>query len=274
MRHPRFLRRFSRQYSRRSGLALLAFVALLLFAPLAALGYIVYLKDGSTITAKGKYRVENGRAIITLPNGTQSFIPASQIDVKRTEEANRDGYEGAVVLPNTTQDVGTPTQPGKDKTLADLISRKEAAPRELPVSRRETGTASGRLVKTRAGYYDLTTLARKPYPHSDITAEIQQFLRGQGIEGVEIYEGTQGDRPLLEITTNSEGSVFKALTTTSTTLLHLRDRFPAQVAAVELLLTTPSRERAGQFVITPEMATELVSKKVDVTYFFVKNVQF
>ncbi len=271
MRHPRFPRRFPL----RSGLALLAFVALLTLAPLAALGYVIYLKDGSTVTAKGKYRIENGRAIITLPNGTQSFIPANQIDTKRTEEANRDGYEGAVVLPGTSQDVGTPTQPVKDKTLADLISRREAAPRELPLSRREANTAtSGRLVKTRAGYYDLTTLARKPYPHAGVTAEIQNFLRGQGIEGVEIYEGSHADRPLLEITTNSEGSVFKALTTTSTALLHLRDRFPAQVSAVELLLTTPSRERAGQFVITPGMATELVSKKVDVTYFFVKNVQF
>lgn len=260
---------------RRLRRAFLAFATLLTLAPLAALGYIIYLKDGSTVTAKGKYRVENGRAIITLPNGTQSFIPASQIDVKRTEEVNREGYEGAVVLPGTSQDVGPTGQPVKDKTLADLISRKEAAPRDLPLSRREAPSAtSGRLVKTRAGYYDLTTFARKPYPHPDVTAEIQTFFRGQGVEGVEIYEGTQGDRPMLEITANSEGSVFKALTTTSTALLHLRDRFPAQVAAVELLLTTPSRERAGQFVITPEMATELISKKVDVTYFFVKNVQF
>ncbi len=268
MRHPR-------RFARRSGLAALAFLALLTLAPMTVLGYTVYLKDGSTITAKSKYRIENGRAIITLLNGTQSFVPASQIDVKRTEEANRDGYKSAVVLPGTSQDVSTPTAPVKDKTLADLITRKEAAPHERPVSRRETvsGT-SGHLVKTRAGYYDLATLGRKPYSHPDVTAEIQQFFRGQGIEGVEIYEGSQGDRPLLEITTNSEGSVFKALTTTSTALLRLRDRFPAQVAAVELLLTTPARERAGQFVITPEMATELVSKKVDVTYFFVKNVQF
>lgn len=263
------------RYPRRSRLTALVFLALFTLAPMMVLGYTVYLKDGSTITAKTKYKIENSRAIITLPNGTQTFVPASQIDVKRTDEANRHGYESAVVLPGTTQDVGsTPSAPVKDKTLADLISRKEAAPRELPVSRRETNTSSGRLVKTRAGYYDLTTLARKPYPNADVTAETQRFFRGQGIEGVEIYEGTQGDRPLLEITTNSEGSVFKALTTTATALLHLRDRFPAQVSAVELLLTTPSRERAGQFVITPEMATELVSKKVDVTFFFVKNVQF
>jgi hypothetical protein len=267
MRHPRF--------PRRSRLAIPAFLVLLTLAP-AAFGYIVYLKDGSTITAKGKYRVENGRAIITLPNGTQSFVPASQIDVKRTEEANRNGYEGAVVLPGTSQEVGKTQQPPRDKTLADLIHSKEAAPRELPVSRREKSetVVPGRLVKTKAGFYDLSTLARKPYPHAEVTSELQQFLRGQGIEEAEIYEGTRADRPLIEITTNSEGSVFKALTTAATALLHLHDLYPDRVAAFELLLTTPSRERAGQFVLTPEMATDLVSKKVDVTYFFVKNVQF
>ena len=46
------------------------------------------------------------------------------------------------------------------------------------------------------------------------------------------------------------------------------------MAAFELLFTTPARERAGQFVLTPDMATELVAKKVDVTAFFVRNVQF
>lgn len=267
MRHSRF--------PRRSRLAILVFIALATLAP-AAFGYVIHLKDGSTITAKGKYRIENGRAIITLPNGTQSFIPASQIDVKRTDEANRNGYEGAVVLPGTSQDgTAAPTQPGKDKTLADLINSKEAAPRELPVSRREKNeNAPGRLTKTRAGFYDFSTLARKPYPHAEVAAELQQFFRAQGIEEVEIYEGTQGDRPLIEITTNSEGSVFKALTTASNALLHLRDLYPNRVAAFELLMTTPARERAGQFVITPEMATDLVSKKIEVTYFFIKNVQF
>src|SRR4030095_5750086 len=121
---------------------------------------------------------------------------------------------------------------------------------------------------------DLGTLGRKPYSHADVTAELQQFFHSQGAEELEIYEGTRADHLMLEITTNSEGSVFKALTTAANALLHIRDLFPNRVAAFELLLTTPERERAGQFVLTPEMATDLVSKKVDVTSFFVKNVQF
>jgi hypothetical protein len=259
MRYPRFL-------------ALLTF---LLVAPAFAAGYAVYLKDGSRIVAKTKYKVVNGRAIITLLNGTETFVLLSQIDVKRTEEANKEGYGGALVLPGAPQDVGPEVaRPPREKTLADLISSKEAAPRELPGSRRERTETTGGVAKTKAGFLDLATLSRKPYPNAEVAAGLQQFLRGQGVEGVEIYHGTQGDRPLLEISTTSEGPVFKALTTAANALLHIRDAFPGRVSAFELLLTTPERERAGQFVLTPEMASDLVAKKVDVTAFFVRHVQF
>ena len=265
MRHPHLLR-----------LTSFMLLALLVAAPLLAAGYTIYLKDGSRIVAKSKYRLENGRAIITLPNGTQTFVAASQIDVRRTEEANKDGYGGAVVLPGQPHDVGTaPAEPPKDKTLADLIASRNAAPRELPGSRREKSEpAAGRVGKTKAGYLDFATVARKPLPQPDLTAELQQFFRSQGVDEVEMHQGTRADQPLLEITSNSEGSVFKALTTTANALLHIRDVFPGRVAAFELLLTTSERERAGQFVLTPEMAADLVSKKVDAAAFFVKYVQF
>jgi hypothetical protein len=249
---------------------------LLLAAPLFAAGYAIYLKDGSRILAKQKYTVDKGRAIIILLNGTQTFVPLSQLDVKRTEDANKEGHGDALVLPGTPQDVGPSTaQPPKEKTLSDLVASREAAPRTLPESRRErTETPGGGIARTKAGFVDFATVARKPYPNAEVTAELQQFFHGQGTEEVEIYQGTRADQPLLEITTNSEGSVFKALGTAANALLHVRDAFPNRVAAFELLLTTPERERAGQFVLTPEMATDLVAKKVDVTAFFVKHVQF
>jgi hypothetical protein len=265
MRHPRFPR-----------LASFALLALLAAAPLLAAGYTIILKDGSRIVARQKYTVQNDRAVMTLLNGTQTFVPLAQIDVKRTEEVNKDGYGGAMVLPGTPQDVGGPApEARKDKTLADLIADRTAAPRELPASRRERAEpASGTIGKTKAGFLDIATLARRPFPHADVVAELQQFFRSQGTESVEIYHGTRADLVLIETTTNSEGSVFKTLTTAANALLHIRDAFPGRVAAFELLMTTPERERAGQFVLTPEMSTDLVSKKMDVTSFFVRNVQF
>ncbi|HEX5714723.1 MAG TPA: hypothetical protein VF179_01095, partial [Thermoanaerobaculia bacterium] len=70
---------------RRTIPALATVLALLLLAtPLAA--YTLYLKDGRTLNIKGKPRIVNGRAIVTLPNGTQASIEAAQIDDKKTEE--------------------------------------------------------------------------------------------------------------------------------------------------------------------------------------------
>ncbi len=259
-------------------LALIGLIGLLGLQGLAALaasGYIVYLKDGHTIAAKEKYRVDRDKAIITLLNGTQSFIPLSQIDVVKTDQANRDGYGSAVVLPGAPQDVTPTPKAAKDRTLADLIKSREAAPRELPTSRRDKNAPMpGRLMKTRAGFNDLSTLPQKPYPQAEVSTELQQAFHSQGFEEVEIYEGTQGDRPLLAITTNSEGSVFKALSTAANALLRVRDLYPNKVGALELLMTMPSRERAGQFVLTPDQASELAARKTDLSAFFLRNVQF
>jgi hypothetical protein len=267
MRHPRSLRP-----------AVLVLAALLASATLllAAAAYTIFLKDGSSLVAKQKYTVENGRAIITLLNGTETFVPLEKIDIPRTDAANRGGYGTGVVIPGSPQDVGPPpAQAQRDQTLGDLINKKVAGPREVPTTKRDKDAAAGgRLVKTKAGYNDLSALARRPYAHADITAALQQFFHGQGLDEVEIFEGTAGDHPLIEVSTNSEGSVFKALNSAAAGLLQIRDSFPNRVAAFEVLLTTPARERAGQFVLTPEMATELVAKKVEVAAFYVKNVQF
>ena len=250
-----------------------AALSLLLASPLAA--YTIYLKNGQSIQAKGKYRIENGKAYITLSNGTQSFIAAKEIDIPRTEAENKSDYGGnAVILDQGAAGKGQPASPPPPKKLSDFITSHDA--RDLPGSRRDKpapSTAAGSL-KTRAGFNDLTRLARRPYPQADVLAELQQFFHGQGIDDVEIYAGTQGDRPLIEVTTSSEGAVFRALSITANALLHIRDRFPNKVAALELTMATPARERAGQFVLTPEMASDLVAKKVEPPAFYVENVQF
>lgn len=262
---------------RRFPLAVLALAFALFASPLLA-EYVVYLKDGSTVVAREKYTVKDGRAIITLPNGTQTFVKASEIDVPRTDRVNRDGNPGSVVaLPGDPRPISPPVDPSKkEKTLKDLIANREAAPRDLPANRRtkEETVTPGRIGKTRAGFTDFSTMAREPYPHFEVVSALQQFFREQGIEPVEIHKGTQGDRPLLEISTNSEASVFKGLTTAANALIHVRDLHPQRVEAFEILMTTPSRERAGQFVLTPQMAEDLVAKRVEVSSFFLQNVQF
>ena len=252
---------------------------LLLLAAGPALAYTIYLKDGQKIVAREKHKVVDGKAIITLVNGTQSFIDASEIDVRRTEQANRTDYGGTAVVLEDSREVATPQRQAaadqQKKTLKDLIARKEAGPRDLPVARRETReSAAAATGKTLAGYQDFASRTRKPYTDVAVAGELQGFFRGQGIEDAQIYQGTAGDRPFVELTTNSEGSVFRALTVAANALVQARDRHAGRLAALELLLTTPSRERAGQFVLTPELAADLLARRIEISQFYVENVQF
>lgn len=246
----------------------------LLASPLAA--YTIYLKNGQTIQAKGKYRIEKGKAYITLSNGTQSFIDANEIDVARTESQNKSDYGGnAVILDQGTAGKNQPAPaPPPQKKLSELIAGREAS-RELPGRRdKPVADTAKPAVRTRAGFTDLTTFSRRPFPQADVLSELQQFFHGQGVDDVEVFAGTQGDRPLIEVTTSSEGAVFRALSIGANALLHIRDRFPNKIGAFELVMVTPSKERGGQFVLTPEMASDLVAKKVEPAAFFVENVQF
>lgn len=251
--------------------ALCAVVAFLAAGPLAA--YTIYLKDGSTVQAKSKYRIEGDRAYIVLPNGTQTFINVREIDIKRTDAANKADYGGnAVILQEAAPPRdGTPPPPPK-KRLSDVIAKRGA---ELPGPQREPVKAVPlESLKTKSGNTDFSTLPRRMYEPAEIAGEIRQFFLGQGVPEVMIYAGTKPSRPLIQVTAGTENGVFRGLAVGANAILHIRDRFPGKVDAFELLLVTSSGERGGQFVLTPEMASDLVAKKVQLSAFFVENVQF
>lgn len=253
-----------------------AIAAILLLAvgalPLAA--YTIWLKDGTSIIARAKYEVKNGKAIITLSNGEQSSLDASQIDVARTEAANHGKDYGTTDLGVTRVVPGQEAPPPPNRSLTDLVATHRPSSRQLPNARRPSEAVAGQAVRSKAGYLDLASLQHVPFVRGEVTADLQQFLRSQGVEEVEIWTGSQPDRLLLEVTTGSEAAVFQSLTAGANALLRVRDRFPPAVAAIELVMKTPTRERAGQFVLTPETATALVAKKIDPPAFFLANVQF
>ena len=248
---------------RRTAPVLVAVLALLLAAPLAA--YTIYFKDGRTLNIKGKPRIVNGRAVVTLPNGTQASFDPAQIDDKKTEEMNQRDLGAAVIIDQGTrqqQATATP-QPAPQSRLSE-ISAREVGPRDQPVTRRNQPAAAGSAT---------AMSSRSPYGDAAIASELSQFLLGQKAEGVEVFQGSQG-RPLAQVTTSSETSVFRALLTGANALLHIRGRYPQKVDGLELVMVSPEGERAGQFTLTPAMAEDLVAKRVGLISFFLKNVQF
>lgn len=268
MRSSNTLRRVGRLFSTT---ALFAMMALFAAGPLAA--YTIYLKDGSAIQAKSKYRIEGNRAYIVLPNGTTSFIEANKIDVKRTEAANKSDYGGnAVILQEAAPSRDGTQAPPPQKRLSDVIAKRGG---ELPDLPREPVKATPLdSVKTKSGSSDFTTIPRKSYEPPEVAGEIRQFFLGQGVPEVMIFAGTTPSHPLVQVTVGSENGVLKGLWVGANAILHIHDRFPGKVDALDLLLVTASGERGGQFVLTPAMAADLVAKKVQLSAFFIENVQF
>ena len=256
-------------------LAVFALLAAAVASPLLA--YTVVMRDGSKLVARDKYRVVGDKAIITLQNGTQTSIALAEIDVAKTEAANRMNLGGAVLLDDRPADLTAAPPAERKPTLADIAASRAATPRQPEPPRpaaaapRPRGAASP---TTPSGHVDLRSIPHSVFPSHDLSGELQQFFRSQGIQELSIYRGTQADRPFIEVTTNSEAAIFRTLEVAAAALLQTRERYPRQVEALEILMMTASRDRAGQFLMTPNLAAELQGKQIEVTAFFVENVQF
>lgn len=252
---------------RRNTPALVTVLALLLATVLATqlAAYTIYFKDGQTLNTKGKPRIVNGRALVTLLNGTEASLDPAQIDDKKTEEMNKRDLGAAVLLDQGTSRTqpGAPAQPEPQRRLSDIAGRN-VGPRDQPVTRRNPAPGAERAP---------SASSRSPYGDAAVASDLTQFFLGQKAEGVEVFQGSQG-RPLAQITTSSESSVFRALLTGANALLHVRGRYPQKVNGLELVMVTPAGERAGQFTLTPDMAEDLVAKRVGLVSFFLNNVQF
>ncbi len=251
--------------------------AVLLWLAGPAMAYVVFLRDGSKLIAKDKYRVAGAKALITLPNGTETEINLSEIDVARTEGANKENLGTAVVIEDgKSTTTPKPIVAPQRATLSDYIQKGSASLHVPPETHRvpDRSPSGTQLARTAAGFDDLSSLARTPYRDNEVAGEILTFLLANGTEGAQVYAGTNGRRPLLELTTNSEASIFRGILSAANTLIHVREKFGAKVEAIELVLITPQRGRGGQFVLTPEQAADLLARRIDLTAFYVANVQF
>lgn len=254
---------------------LLLALALLVAGPAMA-SYVIFLKDGTRLVTEAKYRVVGDKAVMTLQNGTTVSHPVSQIDVERTEKANESGLGSAVMIEGgQKKEVNSKSDFDQQKRLSDLISTSDAGLRRLPESRRQVKPQTQRTVsQTPAGYPDLLSLPREPFQHLEVSASLQQAFVVRNIEGVGIFRGLGGDRPMIEVPANSEASVFKAMVTAAKALLDTRERYPDLIDGIDLLMITSNNKRAGQFTILPEMATALMGGQIEPSQFFIKYVQF
>jgi hypothetical protein len=264
----------SRSDLRHPGFWLTLALALCLAAPAAA--YTIYLKDGSRIVSRDKYRVEGDRALIVLENGTQTFIKASEIDVPRTDKANAGANYGTAYELEGVREVPAPrTQTERKESLDDLIRAGKANPTDRPTTRRqEVAPAGPSRGRTASGDADYSVLPRGTLADGGLAEELAAFLTSQGIQDVVVQRGTAADRALISARTDSEGAVFRALAASAVLLTETRKKSPSRLGSIQLLLRTASGEKAGQFEMTPELAERLLGKTLELSQFYVDQLQF
>jgi len=258
----------------RPGIVLFCLLILAISVPLSA--YTIYLKDGSTLVAKEKYRIEDGKALIVLQNGTQTFIDAAEIDIDKTARVNKGNYGTAFFINDDGKVIEAPIAPTEKQTLTDLATQTDASPSSRSLATRPNSGSTEPIdhVKTQGGFVDLTVAPHTPYRDLDISVEISRFLRTMGLTEFKVFQGTAPQRIFLEMTTNSEATVFRSLEAAADTLVHLRNQFPDQIEEMELLFISSNRDRAGQFLINEEMAALLGDKDTETSEFFIAHVEF
>jgi hypothetical protein len=243
-----------------------------------AWAYIVVLKDGTQITTEGPYVKQGNQVLLTLPSGTQVTYPLADVDLAKTDELNAGtNLTNAKLLPsNKARQVerDKAKQPEK-KTFAELFAERSGSLALPETKKRSNAGQNGgeaELPRTSAGFIDFGALSRKPYPDDAVSAEILRYLR-QGGEDVRIFAGSAPGRPLVEIVTVSEASVFKALRDAANCLLQMNDRFPG-VQGIDLLLLAEGQGRAGQFSLDREKASQLATGEIEPPTFFLRYVEF
>jgi len=252
--------------------ALATVVLLALSTP--CLAYTIFLKDGTQVIAQKKYEIVDGKAILTLTNGTQVSYDPAAIDVEKTESQNLNDYGTAIrIQDGQPTAVQKPTKVKRAPTLSDLIREKRAGIRAQEQSRRDKASEQG-IQLTASGAPDLESLEPTPLANLDLVGDLQQYFRSQGIANISILQSVESNRPLIRTETNSEASIFRAVAVAASALLEMEARHGSSLEGLDLLLVAEGNSRAGQFSMTPAMAQELVNRETEISRFYVKYVEF
>jgi len=243
-----------------------------------AWGYVVFLKDGKQIITKEKYRRQGDKVLLILQSGVTTELAASEVDFARTDKENEIELGTARVLEGgetrmmSREEERQGIDEPKRTTLSDLAERRNLALPELS-TRREKTEQGETIPYTQAGFIDLERLPRRPLADEEVDAELQQYFESQGLEGFSIFQGSAGDHPLILVVANSDAAVFKALKDSAGALVQTQARFPKRLAGLEIFMKTEGNVRAGQFILSLDLANQLVAG-LDPKIFFTRYVQF
>jgi hypothetical protein len=238
-------------------LTLVAFAVL--FAAPAFARYIVVLKDGTRYSAKAKWTVVKGKALVLLENGQALQFDPSLIDVAKSEQMTKIGSAQADVI-----DLNPAASPSARQTqqpsLGSQIKLRTRAQQEAAKNPVEARPAGPQPVAGGAGVMP------------DIV--LDKFDRAY--ENVGIYEKSvksSGGRSIrVELTVDTEERVFNAISATSFLMVRNAGVEGQQIDVAELFMKTTNGGSAGRFQMTRADAEALDKRTMSQQEYFVKKV--
>ena len=236
-------------------LALMVLVAVPSFAK-----YIVVLKDGTRYTAKAKWTVVNGKALVLLENGQSLQLDPSLIDVARSEQLTKIGMANANVI-DLNPNAGAAPQTRQQPTLGDTIKLRPRAsqPAQQAAPKPSTTTSTPPPI---AGAGSMSPEV------------IEKFDRA--FENVGIFEKkiTSASATSLraEMTVDTEDRVFNAISATSYLMVRNAGVDNARIDMVELFMKTTTGGSAGRFQMSRADAEALNNRTISQQEYFVRKV--
>lgn len=230
----------------------------LLTAPAFA-RYIVVLKNGTRYTAKEKWTVKNGKALVLLENGQSLQLDPALIDVPKSEQMTKIGLASANVvdLDSTSRKPAAPAQP----SLGSQIKlRKTPPPQQAQQAAAAPKPSSAAPIAPGAGTMPASV--------------IDKFQRAY--ENVGIFEHkveSNGARALrAELTVDTEERVFNAISATSFLMVRNAGVDGTQIDIVELFMKTTTGGSAGRFQMSRADAEALDKRTLSQQEYFVRKV--
>lgn len=228
----------------------------LAFASQAFATYVVVLKDGTKYSAKAKWTVVNGKAMVKLENGQTLQLDPALIDVPGSENATKLGLTTANIVDLNPNLPAAQAAPSGQSSLSGIKLRT------LPPQGQTTPrTAAPAPVVPAAGSGSIGL---------DVLDKFERSYENVGIFEKKI--AATGARSLrAELTADTEERVFNAISATSFLMTRITD---TQIEMVELFMRTTNGGAAGRFQMTRADAVALDQKTISQHDYFVRKVLY
>ncbi len=237
---------------------LFAVVLCLVAAPSFA-RYIVVLKDGTRYTAKAKWTVVNGKALVQLESGQSLQLDPSLIDVPRSEQLTKIGMANANVI--DLNPTATASQPQQTQTsLGDTIRLRRPSQQQQTQKPAPASTP--------------TTVAPVSGSGTMAAEVLEKFDRA--FENVGIFEkkitSSSATSLRADMTVDTEDRVFNAISAASYLMVRNAGVDSANIQMVELFMKTTTGGAAGRFQMSRADAEALNNHTISQQDYFVRKV--